>query len=143
MCKDITFPFTTKSKSNSSLSYLSVNRIPNKNYINKLVLNLYSQLQFFIRKLDKSLLTSEKNIPNEGYTQKCYQISDRTRTSLCKKKWKHRDFLANGADLILLNKKAEEILFCSMSIWGNCLISTHLLCLSSQVYRKYCWDTPF
>ena len=35
---------------------------------------------------------------------------ERTRTSLCKQKWKQRDFLANGAALIDGEKR-----YCSMS----------------------------
>ena len=63
--KDVTFPLITKFKTNKNLSYLSVNRIPNKNvaspinsWYNKPVLNLYFRFEFFIRKLDNSLCTS-------------------------------------------------------------------------------------
>ena len=76
MCKDIIFPLITKSKSNKSLSYLSVNLIQNENAplpINSLYKASSSQFvlsgSVFHRKLDKSLCTSLiiriKSIPND------------------------------------------------------------------------------
>ena len=65
--KDITFPVFTTFKSNRSLSYLSVNRMPNENAVspinsyhnmNKTVHNFSFQFQFVICKLGKSLSTS-------------------------------------------------------------------------------------
>lgn len=56
-------------------------------------------ISLFNHRLNKTLctrLTYEiKNNPYDG-TEKCYQILDRTRTSICEQ----IDFLANGADLM-------------------------------------------
>ena len=70
--KDITFPLITIFKTNRSLSYLFVNRIPTS--ANSMILCSHHVLSDY--------------------------ILERTQTSLCKQICKQPDFLAYGADLI-------------------------------------------